>query len=1018
MKMNEKWTEYQLTLAGLLITALGIVVLAGWATHTRVLVQLIPASTDMRRNTAFGLMVCGIGMISLTSRRRLPAQLAGVLCTLLGLLTALEWALGLNLGIDDLLGRSYFPGESFPPGRMSPITTLCFMLAGCVLVFWRPDLGRRFRSWIAGALTSVLAAIGLVTSMGYVFGNTNAYGWGDLTRMAFNTALAFAVVGLSLLIFVWREERPAPGAAVSPSTETRGLGGARQLPEWLPLSTGIGVLTATLGVWQALLAKGVEEKPLLSETVLACGIVFALLAAFAIQRRQKRSASPESTLLTGFGLAFATLVAVGAVQYRSIQVLVGTDGWVAHTHAVLTELEATYSHLQRAESGTRGYVATGQNEYVSMQASGIRDSAEHFRSARRLTADNPLQQQNLQKLAVLVGRKTVVMQQIAALRRDQGFAPASQELRKGEGLELMNQIRAMVDVMEAEENGLLADRQTASSAGARKANVATALGTLLALTLILAAGWITRREALERERAKEALQRASAYNRNLIEASLDPLVTISPEGKITDVNEATVKVTGMPREKLIGTDFSNYFAEPEQARTGYQEVFEKGFVTDYPLTIRHQSGRLTHVVYNASVYRDADGKVLGVFAAARDITDRKQAEQALQDSKRRFDLAQKAGRLGSWEWFIDSGEVIFTPEMEAIYGLPPGGFGGKYESWRKAIYPDDIGRLEQDLRDVLDGKKDYDSEFRVLWPDGSVRWMAARGSLFYDGGARPSRMIGINVDITARKRAEEALKKYTADLARSNADLEQFAYVASHDLQEPLRMVASFTQLLAQRYRGKLGAEADDFIGYAVDGARRMQLLLNDLLAYSRVGTRGKELAPARSEETLEAALANLMKSIEETAATVTHDPLPMVMADETQLTQVFQNLVGNALKFHGSEPPRIHISAQPADGQWRFSVRDHGIGIDPKHADRIFVIFQRLHTSAEYPGTGLGLAISKKIVERHGGRIWMESEPAKGATFYFTMAKAVEKAAPSRESKVESAVEGGKASRELNLES
>lgn len=237
-----------------------------------------------------------------------------------------------------------------------------------------------------------------------------------------------------------------------------------------------------------------------------------------------------------------------------------------------------------------------------------------------------------------------------------------------------------------------------------------------------------------------------------------------------------------------------------------------------------------------------------------------------------------------------------------------------------------------------------------------------------------------------RNRTEEGLKKYTVELARSNAELQQFAYVASHDLQEPLRMVASFTQLLAQRYQGRLDADADEFIGYAVDGAHRMQVLVNDLLAYSRVGTQGKEFASVDCEAVLQIVLTNLQEALEETAGHVTHDPLPTVQADETQLGQVFQNLLGNALKFHGPEPPRVHVSAQEINGEWRFSVRDNGIGIDPQQADRIFLLFQRLHTRAQYPGTGMGLAISKKIVERHGGWIWVESEPGKGSTFCFSM--------------------------------
>ena len=233
--------------------------------------------------------------------------------------------------------------------------------------------------------------------------------------------------------------------------------------------------------------------------------------------------------------------------------------------------------------------------------------------------------------------------------------------------------------------------------------------------------------------------------------------------------------------------------------------------------------------------------------------------------------------------------------------------------------------------------------------------------------------------------ASQALEQSVAELTRSNADLQQFAYVASHDLQEPLRMVASYTQLLSRRYKGKLDADADEFIGYAVEGANRMQQLIKDLLAYSRVTTRGA-FEPLETDRALEAALANLHMAIEKERAVVTHDPLPRVVADGTQLTQLFQNLVSNALKFHGDRPPRVHISAVQRGDEWVFAVRDDGIGIDPQYADRIFVIFQRLHTSAEYPGTGIGLALCKKIVERHGGRIWVESHVGHGATFYFTM--------------------------------
>jgi light-regulated signal transduction histidine kinase (bacteriophytochrome) len=236
------------------------------------------------------------------------------------------------------------------------------------------------------------------------------------------------------------------------------------------------------------------------------------------------------------------------------------------------------------------------------------------------------------------------------------------------------------------------------------------------------------------------------------------------------------------------------------------------------------------------------------------------------------------------------------------------------------------------------------------------------------------------------KRMEVALSEKTEKLARSNEDLEQFAYVASHDLQEPLRMVTSYVQLLARRYESKLDADANEFIGFAVDGAVRMRKLINDLLAYSRVGTEGKELSPTDPEAVLAQSISDLSVAIEENGVLVTHDPLPTVMADRPQLGQLFQNLIGNAIKFRSGEPPRVHISASRNGNGWVFSVRDNGIGIAPEYSERIFIIFQRLHGRQEYPGTGIGLAICKKIVERHGGRIWVKSDPGQGATFYFIL--------------------------------
>ena len=241
-------------------------------------------------------------------------------------------------------------------------------------------------------------------------------------------------------------------------------------------------------------------------------------------------------------------------------------------------------------------------------------------------------------------------------------------------------------------------------------------------------------------------------------------------------------------------------------------------------------------------------------------------------------------------------------------------------------------------------------------------------------------------EIRERRATEARLAQRSQELARSNADLEQFAYVASHDLQEPLRMVASYAQLLARRYQGRLDGDADDFIGYVVDGARRMQQLINDLLSFSRVGTRGKAFTPTDCAVVIRTVLDNLSVALEESGGSVRYGPLPTLPVDDTQLAMLLQNLIGNALKFRRAEPPTIRIEAQRTGDEWMFSVADNGIGIEAQYAERIFVIFQRLHTKADYPGTGIGLAICKKIVERHGGRIWVESQPGQGSTFFFTL--------------------------------
>lgn len=290
------------------------------------------------------------------------------------------------------------------------------------------------------------------------------------------------------------------------------------------------------------------------------------------------------------------------------------------------------------------------------------------------------------------------------------------------------------------------------------------------------------------------------------------------------------------------------------------------------------------------------------------------------------------------------------------------------------------------LRKILDGEELIECDTEKERSDGIKIFCIVTATPFKSPSGELIGIVEDFKDITGRKEAEKELAQHSEELARSNSELQQFAYVASHDLQEPLRMVVSYLQLLARRYMGGFDDDADDFINYAVDGAKRMQSLINALLTYSRVGTQGEDLKPIDCSTALEQAMANIQTAVKEKNVIISHDLLPTVMADISQIVQLFQNLIGNAIKFHSEKPPCIQVSAEQKEGMWLFSVSDNGIGIDPEYAERIFAIFQRLHPKTEYAGTGIGLAICKKIVERHGGRIWVESESGKGAAFYFTI--------------------------------
>jgi PAS domain S-box-containing protein len=464
------------------------------------------------------------------------------------------------------------------------------------------------------------------------------------------------------------------------------------------------------------------------------------------------------------------------------------------------------------------------------------------------------------------------------------------------------------------------------------------------------------------------------------------------EGRYLGCNKPFADDAGAPTpQDLVGKtayDVSHWRAMADLYTADDRQVLETGHAkTGYEEPLFDVGGTQRWVRSSKIPLPGSIGGVLGVLGTYEDITERKRAKEELRAKEYLLSESQSIAHVGSWEWTVQGGAIAmsWTPEMYRLFGVSLDTFVLSPETFVNSLHPDDRAAMQAWMSACLGGLEPPDLEFRVCLPDGSVRYLNGRGHLVQQG-AENSRMVGVAQDITERKRAQEALLLRTEELKRSNTELEQFAYVASHDLQEPLRMVSSYVQLLARRYQGKLDADADEFIAFAVDGAKRMQHLINDLLAFSRVTTKGHEFKPVEAEAALKQALANLKAAIEESQANVISDPLPVVKADSGQLTQLFQNLVGNAIKFRSKEPPGVRVSVERRATEWEFSVQDDGIGIEPQHLERIFVIFQRLHTVADYPGTGIGLAICKKIAERHGGRLWVTSEPGVGSAFHFTI--------------------------------
>jgi PAS domain S-box-containing protein len=691
---------------------------------------------------------------------------------------------------------------------------------------------------------------------------------------------------------------------------------------------------------------------------------------------------PNRKVPLAFGSAILVLLVVGAISYRGMLVSTESERWVRHTHEVLDNLEDLRFAMVNAQSSWRGFALTARDSFLPSYRAAMAAAAQHEANLRLLTLDNPAQQRRLTDLHALLGEALQPSEIVMGLHRTKALAPAAIAIQTGPGL--MDELQAAVRQLRDEEMRLLALRESTAKRRLGQAKAVLILGTVLGLLIAAGAGWSLQRDASRRGLASDALRDSEQRFLTLRDGIQDHAISmLDPQGQIVSWNAGAERLTGYRAAQIVGHSSSCFLPPEDVTRGRLEEVLQmtaaSGRHEEQGMRVRKDGTRfLAHVILTS--LRDPAGELRGFSEIIRDLTETKESgakyRGLLEAAPDAMVVVNQVGAI-----------VLLNARAEKQFGYLHGELVGQMV---QAIVPQGFAE-----RLIADGTRS--AAEALAQQIGTGIELSGRRK---DGSLFPIEIMlsplasaeGILVtaairDITARKQSEAQLLAKVDELNRSNEELGQFASIAFHDLQEPLRMVASYTQLLSRRYRGRLDADADEFIAFAVDGATRMQRLIQDLLAYSRVGTKGGDLVATSSADACQQALSNLRGAIDESGALVTSDPLPIVLADEMQLIQLFQNLVGNGIKYQSPGVPRVHISAaRTKEERWMFSVQDNGLGIDPQYFDRIFGMFQRLHKREEFGGTGIGLAICKKIVARHGGCISVESQPGAGSTFRFAL--------------------------------
>ena len=730
-------------------------------------------------------------------------------------------------------------------------------------------------------------------------------------------------------------------------------------------------------------------------------------------------------------LAIAALIAVLVIFFLSNKKVKSTSDTVTHTQDVLQKSDHILLDILNIETGARGYLLTVNEIFLDPLIKAETTIHTDLSSLTTITQDNPNQQVRIDFLKKLAEERLVLAKKMVAEKRQNRLSELEIINNLEKGKIITDQIKATITAIKVEEFGLLRNRKIENEKSNKNSNAIffVLLSFLLAIVALVAL--IIRNQKIrnnELEAFTSSQNSLSNYTRSLIEASLDPLVTISATGKILDVNEASVKVTGVLREKLIDTDFSNYFTEPTKAQEGYLQVFEKGFVADYPLTIKHKNGNLTDVLYNASVYKDDKGNVLGVFAAARDVTEQKWAKDLrIANKELAFQNDEKEKRAA--ELGIANKELIFQNDQKEKRAAELGVANKKlvFENEEKEKRAAELVIANKELAFQNAEKEKRAAELIIANKElvfqneekekRAAELIIANKELAFQNEEKEKRaaeLIIANEELAFQnaekeKRAAELIiankelvfqnkekEKRAAELGIANKELESFTYISSHDLQEPLRKIQIFaTRLIADESKN-LSDKGKEYVLRMQYAANRMQVLITDLLAYSRTTTSERKFEKSDLNAIIESVKKDFAETIAEKKAIINVNEMCDADIIPFQFRQLMHNIIGNALKFSKPDlPPQILIKSRIIKGSkvhnqkllseeeyCHITVTDNGIGFEPQYKDHIFELFKRLHDKEKITGTGIGLTIVKKIAENHNGVVTATSELNKGATF------------------------------------